>query len=95
MTSGITQLAPAVEPAEEGASGSTPLTSTAVAPRSRSSRESTSVSGTPSHSATLIKPKFAGLLLPAHSNRCAPIGRADFSSSSAVSDPSRANSRMS
>ena len=36
----------------------------------------TSMSGTPSHSATLIKPKLAGLLFPEHSSRCAPIGRA-------------------
>ena len=27
----------------------------------------------PSHSATLIKPKFEGLPLPEHSNRCGPI----------------------
>ena len=72
-----------------GVSGSTPLNEhrgrgCRRSPASRARRSS----GTPSHSATLIKPKFAGLLLPEHSNRCAPIGRADFSSSSTVSDPS-------
>ena len=42
----------------------------------------TSTSGAPSHSATLINPKFAGLLLPEHSSRCAPIARAARDTSS-------------
>ena len=57
-------------------SGSTPLTRTAVAWGDGRNVSTTSSSGTPSHSATLMRPKLAGLLLPEHSSRCAPSGRA-------------------
>ena len=45
------------------------MTSTPVAFGVRLQSRHDVVKGTPSHSATLISPKFAGLLLPAHSKR--------------------------
>ncbi|MNC94798.1 hypothetical protein D3C83_117510 [compost metagenome] len=49
------------------------------------SRATTSVSGMPSHSATLIKPKFDGLPLPEHSKRCGPMFFDCFAKSSSFS----------
>ena len=83
---GSIQLAPGCDRSDAREVSSMPEMSTPVASAGGGSAASTSASGTPSHSTALIRPKFCGLLLPAHSMRWAPCGRAFAASAAAVTE---------